>query len=346
MKILHILSSNIFSGAENVVCQIIGMFKGDADVEMAYCSPEGTNRKALEERDINFIPLNKLNISEIRRAIDAYQPDIIHAHDMRAGFLAARACGRIPLISHIHNNAFNSRGISPKSIAYYFAAKKAKKIIWVSDSAFAGYAFHSSFKDKSIVLYNVMNEADLMRKVAEDTNDYNYDIIFVGRMSYPKNIERLLAILRIACNIKPELNIAVVGNGEEEQEVRRLATSLKLDDNVKFLGFQSNPSKMLHDSKVMVMTSRWEGTPMVALEAIALGVPIVSTPTDGLKVLIRNGENGFLSDDNEEFAKLLIKVLEDDSLREKLSKGQLARSKEVNNIDNYKATLKKVYGIA
>ena len=345
MKILHILSSNIFSGAENVVCQIIGMFKNDG-VEMAYCSPEGTNRKALEERDINYIPLNKLNISEIRRAIDTYQPDIIHAHDMRAGFLAARACGSIPLISHIHNNAFNSRGISPKSIAYYFAAKKAKKIIWVSDSAFAGYAFHSSFKDKSIVLYNVMNEADLKRRVAEDTNDYNYDVIFVGRMSYPKNIGRLLAILRIVCDKKQDLNIAIVGNGEEEQEVRQLCTSLKLDNNVTFLGFQANPSKMLHDSKIMVMTSRWEGTPMVALEAIALGVPIVSTPTDGLKVLIRNGENGFLSDDNEEFAQLLIKVIEDDALRNRLSQGQLARSKEVNNIDNYKDTLKKVYGIA
>ena len=84
---------------------------------------------------------------------------------------------------------------------------------------------------------------------------------------------------------------------------------------------------------------------MVALEAIALGVPIVSTPTDGLKVLIRNGENGFLSDNNEEFADILINVLQDDELRSKLSQGQLARSKEVNNIDNYKATLKKVYGI-
>ena len=345
MKILHILSSNIFSGAENVVCQIIEMFKNVDGVEMAYCSPDGTIRKALEERDITFIPLQKLNTSEICRAIDAYQPDIIHAHDMRAGFLASISCKSIPLISHIHNNAFNSRGISPKSIAYYFAAKKARNIIWVSDSAFNGYAFHNSFKDKSVVLYNVMNEENLKRRMAEDTNTYDFDIIFVGRMSYPKNIQRLLAILRIACDKMPDIKIGVVGNGEEEEEVRALCTSLNLDNNVNFLGFQANPSKMLHDSKIMVMTSRWEGTPMVALEAIALGVPIVSTPTDGLKVLIRNGENGFLSDNNEEFADILINVLQDDELRSKLSQGQLARSKEVNNIDNYKATLKKVYGI-
>lgn len=345
MKVLHILSSNIFSGAENVACQIIGMFKDDGDVEMAYCSPDGTVRKALEERDIRFIPLKEMNTSEIKQAIVAYQPDVIHAHDMRAGFLAARVCKNIPLVSHIHNNAFNSRGFSPKSIAYYFAAKKAKNIIWVSNSAFNGYAFHSSFKDKSVVLYNVMDENNLKNRMTLDPNSYDFDIIFIGRMSYPKNIQRLLHILRIACDKKSDIKIGIVGNGEEEAEIKALCTELKLDDNVQFLGFQPNPAKMLHDSKIMVMTSRWEGLPMVALEAIALGVPIVSTPTDGLKDLIRNGENGFLSDDDNEFADILVKVLSDESLRATLVEKQHARSKEVNNIDNYKATLCKIYGI-
>ena len=82
---------------------------------------------------------------------------------------------------------------------------------------------------------------------------------------------------------------------------------------------------------------------MVALEAIALGVPIVSTPTDGLKYLVKNGVNGFLSDDNEEYADILIKVLTDDELREKLRQGQLARSEEVNNVEKYKATLRSLY---
>ena len=345
MKVLHILSSQIFSGAENVVCQIINMFKDDSDVEMAYCSPDGTVRKALEERDINFYPIEKMNTSELKRVIVAYQPDVIHAHDMRAGFLAARACGSIPLISHIHNNAFNSRGLSPKSIAYYFAAKKAKNIIWVSNSAFNGYAFHSAFKDKSVVLYNVMDENNLRERMALDTNNYDFDIIFIGRMTYPKNIQRLLHILRIACDKKSDIKIAIVGNGEEEAEIKALCSELNLDSNVSFLGFQPNPAKMLHDSKIMVMTSRWEGLPMVALEAIALGVPIVSTPTDGLKDLVRNGENGFLSDDDEEFANILVKILTDEQLHASLVEKQHARSKEVNDISKYKATLCELYGI-
>ena len=345
MKVLHILSSSIFSGAENVVCQIIGMFKNVDGVEMAYCSPQGTNREALNARNVKFLPLSQMSVADIKRVIAEYQPDIIHAHDMRASFMAARACKKIPLISHIHNNAFDSRGISPKSIAYLFAAKKAKNIIWVSDSAFSGYRFHNWFKDKSVVLYNVMNADELKQRLQQDANTYDFDIIFIGRMSYPKNIGRLLHILRIACDKKPDLKIAIVGNGEEEDEMHSLSTNLGLDENVHFLGFKSNPSKMLKDSKVMVMTSRWEGLPMVALEAIALGVPIISTPTDGLKILVKNGVNGYLSDDDEEFAKLLIKVTGDEALLEKLKEGQRQRSLEVNNIDKYRATLCKLYGI-
>ncbi|MDO4568696.1 MAG: glycosyltransferase family 4 protein [Clostridia bacterium] len=73
--------------------------------------------------------------------------------------------------------------------------------------------------------------------------------------------------------------------------------------------------KLLHDAQVMIMTSDHEGTPMVALEAMALGVPIVSTPTDGLKDLIDDGRTGFLADDDSVLAGRLIELSEDEQLR-------------------------------
>lgn len=345
MKILHVLTSHIFSGAENVVCQIIGMLKDEPNVEMAYCSPDGTIRPALEERDINFLPIEVANTSEIKRVIVAYQPDVIHAHDMRASFLATRACGSIPLISHIHNNAYNSRGISPKSIAYFYAAMKARHIIWVSKSSFDGYAFHAPLKKKSTVLYNVMDVEDIHRRMELDSNSYNYDLVFIGRMVYQKNLHRLLQITRIVADKYPNIKVALAGTGEDESELKKLCSELKLDENVEFLGFMSNPLKLLHDSKMMILTSRWEGTPMVALEAIALGTPIISTPSDGMVDLITDGYNGYLCSEDSEFADRIVKVLTDDSLQEKLMENQLARSKEVNDVENYKATIKKIYQI-
>ena len=88
-KILHILRSNKFSGAENVVCQIINIFKTDKNFEMVYVSPEGPIKDTLKEKNINYIPIKKLSFLEIKRVINEYKPDVIHAHDFTASVLVA-----------------------------------------------------------------------------------------------------------------------------------------------------------------------------------------------------------------------------------------------------------------
>lgn len=342
MKVLHMLQSDRFSGAENVVCQIISMCKGDK-VSFAYSSQDGQIREALEERGIEFHPIKKMSVSEFRRVINEVNPDIIHAHDMGASFFASLACGKIPLISHIHNNAYNSRGISPKSILYYFAAEKAKHIFWVSKSSFEGYAFHKSFENKSTVLYNIIDVDALKEKMLLDKNKYNYDLVFLGRLTYPKNPQRLTEILELVVKKLPQVKMAIIGTGDLEEEIKSLAAEKGLSDNISFLGFQSNPLKILNDSKIMLMTSRWEGTPICALEAMALGVPIVSTPTDGLADLITDGNNGFLSDDNQALADRIIEILENEVLYNELSKNQSLFAIEYNNKEKYKNSVLNSY---
>ena len=336
MKILHLLSSSSFSGAENVVCQIIGMMKDETDVEMLYCSPDGLIREALHERNVAFIPLRSLTVKEVKRVIKEQKPDIIHAHDMRASFIAALSCGKLKLISHIHNNAFNSRGISLKSIAYWFAAKKSKHIFWVSQSAYNGYVFHNAFESKSSVLYNIIDVNALYDKMNLDANTYDYDVVYLGRISYEKNPQRLMKICQLLTEKKPDVKIAVIGTGNLEDEVKRLSEEYKINSNVHFLGFLSNPLKILHDSKVMIMTSLWEGTPMCALEAMALGVPIISTPVDGLKDLIINDKNGYLSDDNEELSNKIVEIVCNDSLHAKYSTFIREQAVKINDIEQYK----------
>lgn len=343
MKVLHLLQSGHFSGAENVVCQIIGMMKDEPDMEMVYCSSDGQIREALDERDIRFAPLSNFSINEIKQVIEKEKPDIIHAHDMRASLYAAIACGNIPLVSHIHNNAFDSRGISVKSIAYIFAAWKAKSIFWVSQSAFDGYAFHKLFKKKSSVLYNIIDIDALYEKMSLDEKEYDYDVIYLGRLTFPKNPQRLMNVFRLVKERKPDIKIGVIGTGDMEDETIGLAQEYDLLDNVEFLGFQSNPLKMLYDSKVMVMTSRWEGTPMCVLEAMALGVPIVSTPVDGLKDLIKNGENGYLSDDDEVLADKICEIVNSRETHDAMGKLSKEISAETQNKQIYKEKIMSQY---
>lgn len=343
MKILHVLCSNRFSGAENVVCQIIDMFQDEPDVKMVYCSPDGQIRESLKEHEIAFTPLKELSVAALKQVIQEQRPDVIHAHDMRASFYAAGACGKIPLISHIHNNNFDSRGVSPKSVAYLFAAHKARHIFWVSQSSYEGYAFHSLFQKKSSVLYNIIDVNALYEKTSLDTNEYDYDITYIGRLTPPKNPQRLMNVFRLVIDKKPNVKIAVIGTGELEAETKALAQQYDLLQNVDFLGFQSNPLKILYDSRVMAMTSRWEGTPMCALEAMALGVPIVSTPVDGLKDLVINGENGYLSDDDIVLAEKLLAIVEDEELHDRYSDYMKRQAAIYNDMTKYKKAIAEQY---
>ena len=342
MKVMHVLNSRIYSGAEKVVCQIIKSFRDD--VEMVYCSPDSEIvRRMLSEQDVTFLPMETMSTGELKRVIAQVKPDLIHAHDMRASFFCALCCGKIPLISHIHNNAYDARGLSPKSVAYLLAGCKAKHILWVSRSSYEGYVFHKLFTKKSSVLFNILDLEHIYEKEKQDTNRYDFDLIYVGRLTYQKDPQRLMRLCARLKESKPDLKAAVVGTGELEEETKALCAQLGLQENVQFLGFQSNPIKMIADSKALVLTSRWEGTPMCALEALALGTPVVSTPSDGMMDLIDNGVHGYLHEEDADLTESLLKILTQDSHRQMLSRNAKEKSRKINDEAAYKQAIMACY---
>ena len=122
--------------------------------------------------DIKLVVLDVLYNKDslvLLNCIKEYNPDIIHAHDMRASYITALVAKRTPMVCHIHNNAFASRGLSLKSVAFLLAARKAKHIFWVSESAYHGYIFKIFFRKKSSVLPNIIDVDALYDKMQKDT---------------------------------------------------------------------------------------------------------------------------------------------------------------------------------
>lgn len=344
MKVMHVLNSRIYSGAEKVVCQIIKAFRAVEGVEMVYCSPDSDIvRQMLEEQDVIYLPMEKMSVKELSRVIRQQKPDVIHAHDMRASFFSALCCGKTPLVSHIHNNAYDARGLSPKTIAYLLAGCKAKHILWVSNSSYEGYAFHKFFAKKSSVLYNIIDEEQILAKKAQDGSTYDYDMIYMGRLTYQKDPQRLMRLCARLKQQRPNLNVAIVGTGELEQEVKDLCRELGIEENVHFLGFQPNPIKMVADSKAMILTSRWEGTPMCALEAMALGTPVVSTPSDGMKDIVQDGVSGYLTENDERMAEVLLKIMEEPEHRRYLAENARKKFDEINDETAYLRAIAACY---
>ena len=289
IRVLHILCSKRFSGAENVVCQIIRMFENDKRYEMVYCSPDGEIRRALAQRGVNFIAVKSATPANIRRVIKRVKPTVIHAHDMRATLLAALTCGSIPMISHLHGNSMGAGKPTVKAVLYKWAAKRARRIFWVSEHACEAYRYKRLIENKSSVLFNVVDAGAIREKAQCAQVKDGYDVVYIGRLEYPKNPERIIRILEMVTGADASVTAAVVGGGDLEGEIRRLVAERGLGDRIRMTGFVDNPLGIMKNAKVMIMASLQEGMPISALEAICLGVPIVCTPAGGLSRLVING---------------------------------------------------------
>lgn len=340
-KIMHLLTTDRFSGAENVVCQIMNLYKNDNSTDMIYCSLEGPIKNNLNTLHLPFYPLKKFSYKEVKKAIEMYQPDIIHAHDIKASIIAS-FFRKKTIISHIHGNSANMKKISLKSILYLSASKRFKHIFWVSDSSLKEYYFYKKIKSKSSILRNIVNQEQIKTKTKE-FDSKNFDIIFLGRLTYLKNPERLIEIFKQIVNKRNKTTMAMVGDGELKEQIETLIKQEKLEKNITMFGFQSNPYPYLNNSKIMIMTSRFEGTPMCALEAMSLGIPIVSTPTDGLVQLIEQNKSGFLSDENVEISNKIIELLENQQKYQSMSKETQKKFLQFNDIKKYKEQLNKIY---
>ena len=87
----------------------------------------------------------------------------------------------------------------------------------------------------------------------------------------------------------------------------------------------------MKNAKIMLMTSRWEGTPMCVLEAMELGVPLVSTPSDGIADVVRNGENGYLEESDEKLAERCVELLTDSERWKKMFEAARNFSRNYND---------------
>jgi glycosyltransferase involved in cell wall biosynthesis len=339
--ILHLLSSNKLSGAENLVADICMMFKNETS--MIYCSPEGDIRDSLEARNVNYISIKKMSLKNIRKVIKQYQPEIIHAHDVKASIYAVLAKPKAKIISHLHGNDEKMRKLSFKSIAYNFISKKVFRIITVSKSVYSDYKFNQNIKGKYVNLVNVIypDRINILKNI--NNLEYKFDFLYLGRLSYPKDPERLAKIASSVLMKMPNVRFGVVGYGPYSKKMEEIFSDFNVIDRVVFTGNVSNPYTILEKAKCLLMASKYEGMPIVSLESMYLGLPIVSTPTDGMKDLIVNDYNGFTSDNDDVLVQKIINILTDSNLHKKLSSNCIREFHNRNDFTKYKETLKNLY---
>lgn len=341
-KVLHLLQSSKFSGAEKVACEIIGLF--DEEIEMAYCSPNGSIVNVIKEKEIRYLELQEVNVKSLKRVICEYKPDIIHSHDFTMSILAA-LCSKVPIISHLHHNPNWIKKINIKSLTYCIAAYRFTKIVTVSKAISQEYIFGKLIDKKLIVMPNPVALNNIYKGITDsEVNKKDIDLLFVGRLVEVKDPIKFIEIVEKLKRNNNNIVAKMLGEGPLYEECEKKIRELDLNNNIELVGFRKDVYQYMQRSKLLLIPSKWEGFGLVATEAMALRVPVIAQNVGGLKEII-NDKSGKLCNSIEDYIQEISLLMQDEKYYNYKSQEAFNRAKELENIDEYKKKIKEIYSI-
>jgi glycosyltransferase involved in cell wall biosynthesis len=192
-------------------------------------------------------------------------------------------------------------------------------VVCVSETVIRSFHKVIGSSTNTRVLYNVNDEADILRKAADFEVSKPEPVTFltVGRLSYEKGNDRLLEACKMLKDVGHAFNLWLVGDGPERDKLMKQASDFGLNDQVSFLGFQTNPYPYMRSADVIVTPSRYEGFSTVVTESLILGKPVVTTPCSGMDELLGDNEFGLITEDSAVgIYQGMKRMLEDSELRE------------------------------
>ena len=251
----------------------------------------------------------------------------------------------VPCVSHLRT--FNSYGLNQYKIAYtkiinlhYIAISEKIKRHWVQ----------RGLDSRNVdVVYNVYQSSennDLQANDVSDMSEYDgYKIIFVGRLTGCKGVPFLLKSFEQIINNNINSKLFLVGNGEDENELKEYISGLNIKQHVVFMGYRSNPLAFIRNADLLVLPSSKEGFGRVLLEAMAVGIPVIGTDIGGIPEIITHGENGLLVDygDVDNLKRSIIEILKNNSLREKIIQGGYDTINSKFRVETYQGKIENIY---
>jgi glycosyltransferase involved in cell wall biosynthesis len=324
VKILHVSSATDVGGAERVLVELAlaGPPRGQL---VGAVAPSGTFDPELRAAGCVRFPMPRADRSPAavaRQALAAARaarrmaPDVIHAHNVKATAvaLAARTARRAPVLATFH-------GVTPEE--FPAAARvlcRADAVACVSDDL-AGRLTDAGVAEG--LLEVVVNGVPLIPAPAPELRarldaelglpaDDSGVVAIVGRLAPQKAHERFLAAAVAVRDARPGVRFLIVGDGERRAELEGISTGLGLGDAVVFTGSRPDARDLIARADVLVFSSHWEGLSIAALESLAAGTPVVSTPVAGMSELLGTGAGTMTATpDPDELAAAILAVLAD-----------------------------------
>ena len=149
----------------------------------------------------------------------------------------------------------------------------------------------------------------------------NKKCLAIGRLTYQKGFDRLVSIWPLVHKQCPEWELAIYGNGEQRENLQRQIEKMGLSDSIEIHDPTSEISEVYQNISILLSTSRYEGLPMVLIEGLSHGLPIVSYACKcGPRDIIEDAVNGFIVEegDADAFATRVIELINNYELRKQI----------------------------
>ena len=341
-RVFHFLNTGNYSGAENVVVNIAQLVN---NYDHVYVSPDGAINEILSNNNISHISISKLSFLNYLHIVNKYKPDIVHSHDFKASIIAGILSSKVTgyggkVIAQLHKNDLRMTKLSVLSIVFCLILKRFSKVIVVSQSVVNEYIFKEKLKKKAVTVNNVVNFEKIKRESLRFVVD-NYDIVYVARMSDEKGPLKFLDIIE-QVNQRKAVKVVWVGDGGMLDIVKNTIELKHLKNVIQLAGFQSNPYPYITNSKIAILTSKYEGFGLSALEAQLLGKPVVSTNVGGIGAILTK-DTGLLTNSDDEFVDEIIRLLNNQQYYLFKQENAKKRSKKINDISKYIKKFNKIY---
>ncbi len=288
---------------------------------------------ALSSKLVDMVKLHKIDVLHVHYAI----PHAYAAYMAQQMLLDENIL--IPIVTTLHGTDITLVGSHPfYKPAVTFSINKSDAVTSVSQS----------LKEDTLRLFNIKKNIKVVpnfidiEKYRSDFTDCQRDVMatndekIITHISNFRPVKRIKDIINIFNNIQMEIpaKLMMVGEGPEKRPAEELVLKLGLEDKVIFFGQSNEIDKILCFSDLFLLPSETESFGLAALEAMASGVPVVSSNTGGIPEVNKQGITGLLSDvgDIDKMAKDAITILKDEAT---LTRYKHNAKQEAKNYDIY-----------
>lgn len=336
-------------GTENIILELCEILKPYVN-KIVVCSCGGVNVSKLEDMGIlhvNIKDIENKSISTLintaiilKKIIKDEEITIIHTHHRMAAFYVSllKMYKKCVFINTSHNTFKDKKKLT------YWSYKHAN-LIACGEMVKKNLVSEYKLQDQNVTVIRNGIRAFDKNEIVQDSClkrlhlDGNFIVGNIGRLSKQKGMEYFIRAIPEVVKKYPNIRFVIAGEGEDEDKLKALSKMLNIDKYLLFLGYRSDVQNLISQLDLVVISSLWEGLPLIPIETFSVEKTIIATAVDGTIEIVQNEKNGLLvkEKDSRQIADKIIWMVENQKARETMQKCAFNTYKSEFSIEKFGA---------